>query len=124
MATLHQRTWFSLGQHRRWEDLASLAIGLVVLLAPMVIKETHTVAVYVSAGLAACLIAALAMLEMVSLRRWEEIFEMICGLWLVIAPYVLGYGGATATLHIVAGAAVIVLAVLEYWQDRNRKLEG
>lgn len=124
MATIHEQSWYNLTKHRRWEDLASLAIGLVVLLAPMIIQETHEARVYFSAGFAGCMIAALALLEMVSLRRWEELLEMAFGLWLAISPYVLGYGGATATLHVVAGIAVILLAILEYWQDRDRKIES
>ncbi|GIL02156.1 MAG: hypothetical protein BroJett030_20550 [Alphaproteobacteria bacterium] len=119
MATTHPHAWYDLTRHRRWEDITSLAIGVLVIISPLFIGEAHEAAVYVSAGLAGCMIAALALLEMVSLRRWEEVLEIGFGAWLVIAPFTLGYGGMTAAFHMVAGVLVIVLALLELWQDRR-----
>ena len=119
MATTHPHAWYDLTRHRRREDIASLVIGVMVIISPLFIGETYQAAVYVSAGLAGCMIAALALLEMVSLRRWEEVLEIAFGVWLVIAPVTLGYGGMTATFHMVAGALVVALALLELWQDRR-----
>ncbi|MGO4838094.1 SPW repeat protein [Rhizobiaceae sp. 2RAB30] len=49
---------------------------------------------------------------------------LICGAWMVIQPFVLRYGGTLRTWHIVLGAVVALLALLEIWQDRNRALEA
>ena len=43
---------------------------------------------------------------------------------MMASPFVLDYAGMLRTWHIVLGAAVAVLAVLELWQDRNRNLEA
>ena len=72
----------------------------------------------------AFLITMIALLEVMSLQRWEEVLELVCGAWVVAAPYVLGYGGVLRISHFVLGAAVVVLALLELWQDRNRQLAG
>ena len=79
-------------------------------------------AVVISTGLAGILITMIALLETLSLQRWEEFLELICGAWVVAAPFALGYGGVLRTCHVVLGAAVIVLALVELWQDRHRRL--
>jgi hypothetical protein len=81
------------------------------------------VAVFISAGLAGTLITMLALLELMSLERWEELLELACGLWVVVSPLVLGYDGTLRLAHFVLGGAVAVLALLELWQDRNRRSE-
>jgi hypothetical protein len=124
MATLDNQHWYSLSSHRPWEDVASMLLGIVVIIAPAFISGSESTAVVISTGAVGVLIIALAMLEMTNWRRWEEWLEMLCGAWLVAAPFVLGYTGTLRTLHIVVGALVAALAVLELWQDRNRKLES
>jgi len=61
---------------------------------------------------------------MVSLRRWEETIETLCGVWLIASPFVFGYSGTLRSWHIALGVLVVLLAVLELWQDWDRKLEA
>ena len=54
------------------------------------------------------------------LQRWEEAGEIACGLWLIVSPFIFGYAeaGALSYWHFVLGAAIVVLlAVLELWQN-------
>ena len=104
-----KKGWFT--QHRRWEDYASAVIGVLILLSPILVGASADVLVVISAGLAGVLITMLALLETLSLRRWEEILELLCGLWVVAAPLVLGYGGLLASIHFVLGGLVCVLAL-------------
>ena len=39
----------------------------------------------------------------------------------MVAPFALNYGGMLRNWHIVLGACVALLAVLEIWQDRDRQ---
>jgi hypothetical protein len=114
-------TW--LAEHRGWEDWCSAAVGLATILSPVIAGVTVDPVMSISVGLAGVLIAALAMLELMSLSRWEEWAELVCGAWLIASPLVLGYGGTLRVLHFAFGAAVIVLALLELWQDRNRRFD-
>jgi hypothetical protein len=124
MAALDHHHWYSLDSHRPWEDVVSMVLGAIVVVAPVLIPGVESTAVIVSTGLAGVLIIALAAMEMTNLRRWEEWLEMLCGAWLVAAPFVLGYAGMQRTLHIVIGVMVVALALLELWQDRARRLES
>ena len=124
MANSETHHWYDLTTHRSWEDLASALLGLAVLLAPIVIDVTGNTLALISTGVTGVLIVALAMLENVSWRRWEEVLEALAGAWLIASPFVFGYGGAEAAFHMVAGALVVMLGALEFWQDRGRAANG
>ena len=117
-----EKGWFT--RHRRWEDYLSAAIGVLIVLSPILAVAEASVVVVISAGLTGVVITMLALLETLSLRRWEEVLELVCGFWVVASPLVLGYGGVLATAHFALGGLVCALALLELWQDRNRRLVG
>ena len=111
-------------EHRRWEDFLSAAIGVLVVLSPSLAAGNFASAVTISTGFVGVMIVALAMLELMSLQRWEEVLELICGAWVIASPIVLNYGGPLRVWHFVLGGIVAALALLELAQDRNRILEG
>jgi hypothetical protein len=65
------------------------------------------------------LIFALAQLEYVALQRWEEVAEILAGLWLIASPYMFGYSGEGLLRfwHSSLGGLVVLLAALQLWQD-------
>ena len=105
--------------HRTWEDYLGMALGVLIILSPIVNGYGDNPAVLYNAGAIGVLVAALAALEIVDLRRWEEGLEMLAGFWLMASPFVLGYadGGALMVVHLLLGAGVALLAMFELWQD-------
>ena len=124
MAIPTQFSGFSLLKHQIWEDGASMVLGFLVVLSPWLSNAATGTAMMITTGFVGVLIVAMAGLEMVSLRRWEETIETLCGAWLIASPFVFGYGGALKSWHIALGALVVLLALYELWQDWDRKLEG
>lgn len=122
MNTSVKHGWFT--EHRGWEDFCSAGCGVLIVLSPLLTPGEVTAAAIISAGLVGVVITMLALLETMQLQRWEEVLELACGLWVVVSPLVFGYGGTLRLAHFVLGAAVAVLALLELWQDRKRRLEG
>lgn len=120
MNTSVQKGWFT--RHRSWEDYCLAGLGVLIVLSPILEVPEVGTAVAISTGLAGILIAMIALLEVMALERWEEGLELACGVWIVASPFVFGYGGALRVSHFVLGAAVVVLALLELWQDRGRQL--
>lgn len=107
--------------HKRWEDILSMILGALILISPMFVAAGTTASTVVTAtALIGAVIVVLAGLEQIWPNRWEEFLELLCGAWVVAAPFVLNYGGPLRNWHIVLGACVALLAVLELWQDRNR----
>lgn len=122
MAELLKNRWIT--RHRRWEDFLSAAAGIVIVLSPALAGDAVSPAVTITIGLVGVVITMVALLETVSLQRWEEVLEMACGGWVILSPVLLDYGGMLRTWHFVLGALVVALAIFELWQDRSRRFDG
>jgi len=76
----------------------------------------------VNAGIFGVLIVGLALVEYISLQRWEEILELACGGWIMASPFVMQYGDNLRLIHLILGGGVVILALFELWQDRKRSM--
>jgi SPW repeat-containing protein len=108
--------------HRTWEDGAGLVLGLMIGLSPWFYDEPVVPVVLLNSGLTGLAVLALAQLELVHLRRWEEVAQLACGLWLSASPFIFHYAHQDhlRLWHWALGSAVSVLALFELWQDWNR----
>ena len=69
-----------------------------------------------NAAIAGIVIAVLAIAALAAFAIWEEWLNLVVGLWTLVSPWVLGFHGTTAaTVHVVIGAAVAILAAIELW---------
>ena len=116
----------SLTTHRTWEDWCGMLLGVLIVLSPWfptpaghevvgaerayVIMNTLTIGI---------LVFCLAQLEYIALERWEEVAEILLGLWLIASPYIFGYSGdgMLRFYHSSLGGLVLLLAALQLWQD-------
>ena len=105
--------------HRSWEDWVSMLIGVLIGFSPWLADQQGDQAVIWNAILVGAVVLVLAQLEYVSLQRWEEIGEIIVGLWLIASPFIFGYAeaGPLRYWHFVLGAIIALLATWELWQD-------
>ncbi|MBO6521196.1 MAG: SPW repeat protein [Rhodospirillales bacterium] len=116
-----QQNWFT--EHRGWEDVVSIVLGILVVAAPVVYAEHASQYANISSVVAGMAIVALGFLQFMWLKRWEEHLELACGIWVMASPYLMGYGGQLAMAHYALGFLVAALAAFELWQDRNRNFE-
>jgi O-antigen/teichoic acid export membrane protein len=109
--------------HRTWEDGVGLMLGLMIGLSPWFYDEPVVPLVVVNSAVVGVAVLALAQLELVHLRRWEEFAQLACGVWLLASPFVFHYAHQDhlRLWHWALGAGVAVLAVFELWQDWSRK---
>ncbi len=118
MENTAHHNWFT--EHRGWEDFCSALFGGLIILSPIIADTTTTVSV--NAGIFGVLIVGLALVEYISLQRWEEILELACGGWIMASPFVLQYGDSLRLIHLILGGGVVILALFELWQDRKRRM--
>ena len=118
MENTAHHNWFT--EHRGWEDFCSALFGGLIILSP-VIDGTSTV-ITVNAGIFGVLIVGLALVEFMSLQRWEEILELACGGWIMASPFLMQYGNDLRLIHLILGGGVVILALFELWQDRKRRM--
>src|SRR5206468_12051143 len=107
-----------LGIHRTWEDWCGMLLGVLIVLSPwfptqtahdtvdsdrsFMILNTFTVGI---------LVLGLAQLEYVALQRWQEVAEILLGLWLMASSAIFGYSNDSLLLcwHIPLGGLVLLL---------------
>jgi hypothetical protein len=108
--------------HRTWEDGVGLLLGLMIGLSPWFHDEPTVPAVLLNSALTGLAVLMIAQLELVRLRRWEEIAQVACGLWLSASPFIFDYAhhDHLRIWHWTLGAVVSALALFELWQDWNR----
>ncbi|PRD45208.1 hypothetical protein C5748_03035 [Phyllobacterium phragmitis] len=123
MATTNDMGRMGLMQHRSWEDIAMMALGAIIFVSPLFYPVGGNVTIVVSAMITGAVIAALGIMEMVSLRRWEEMLAFLAGVWMIVSPYALNYMGPLRSWHIALGLIVALVAALQMWQDRNRRFD-
>ncbi|MBB3064989.1 SPW repeat domain-containing protein [Limibacillus halophilus] len=117
-----KHSWIS--DHHDWEDVCSVSAGVLIVLSPLAAGSAATPSVAISAGLAGITITVMVMLQLMMLRRWEELLKLACGVWVVVAPLLMQYDGTLRLLHFVLGGTVVFLSVLEFWQDRSCQLDS
>ena len=108
--------------HRTWEDGTGLLLGLTIGLSPWLYDEPAVPMVVVNSALTGLTVLLLAQLQLIHLRRWEDIAQLASGLWLVASPFIFDYAHQDHLRfwHWALGAFVAVLALFELWQDWDK----
>ena len=114
--------------HRTWEDWLGMLLGVLIVLSPWFPTQTASEMVEAERSLivlntftVGLLVFGLAQLEYVALQRWEEVAEIVLGLWLIISPWVLGFAtdmNARWT-HVTIGVLVAAVSAWAVWGHRH-----
>jgi hypothetical protein len=113
----------------RWQDWTSFALGLWLAMSPWLLEYSQHEAATANAAIMGLALALGSHFEVSFDERSAEWFNMAAGLWLVLAPFLLGYSAETvATANSIAvGTLVAALAssalsldkeIERWWQDR------
>ncbi|MBI5319709.1 SPW repeat protein [Bradyrhizobium sp.] len=115
-----------LGIHRTWEDWCGMLLGMLIVISPwfptsQAVADADRSLMVLNAFVVGIIVLGLAQLEYVALQRWEEVAEIVLGLWLIASPAIFGYANDTAMLcwHALLGVLVVLLGALQLWQDWN-----
>jgi len=108
-----------LTQHGSWEDWLLLILGVLILLSPSLANSAYQGPPAASALVVGLTMIFVAQLEIVALSRWEEIINLICGGWIMVAPLILEYSDQLRYWHFGLGGLVVFITLFELWQDRQ-----
>lgn len=114
----------------RWQDWSSFALGLWLAVSPWALGYAHQEAATANAAFMGLALALGSHFEVSFDEMQAEWFNLAAGLWLVLAPFLLGFGeqGGAAVNSMVVGAVVAVLAcsalsldkeILKLWEKRE-----
>lgn len=93
-------------------------LGVALLMTPWYFDLGSETAAARNAFISGAAIAVIAVLALSKSYDWEEYINLAIGLWVSIAPWVLGFAeaGAPMWVHVVIGLAVAALAAVELWR--------
>jgi hypothetical protein len=96
---------------RRWQDGAILVLGFFLSVSPFVMQYPELAGIaalnaYVF-GITLMVFAAIALFRP---QMWEEWINLVLGIWLPIAPIVLGFRSETDAVasHLLVGLLVVI----------------
>lgn len=93
----------------KWRDGLLLALGLILIVAPLLLDFVGDARAAWHALLAGALLFTLSAAALHRQRSWEELAVLALGLWLIAAPFVLGFQpGPAGAAHQAIGALVVV----------------
>ena len=96
-------------------DVLNLILGAFLFVSQWIFGFTSGAAA-TNAYICGIVIAALSIAALAAFAVWEEWLNLIVGLWVLVSPWVLGFAGTTAaTVQIIVGIVVAVLAAIELW---------
>ncbi len=117
----------------RWRDWVMLVLGAWLFLSPWILGfaggapvgaegVAGTTAAGWNAWIVGVVVAALAIWAIAMFAQWQDWLNGVLGAWLVIAPWVLGFGSlaAAAWNSVIVGLLVLALAAWELWDVRQK----
>jgi hypothetical protein len=95
-----------------WKDTANLVLGLWLAISPWVLFYEAEVMPAWNAHVVGVVIAVTAAAALISFHRWKESINIVLAVWLIMSPFLLGFGKlVNATLNqLVIGILVGILA--------------
>lgn len=115
----------------RWRDGVMLVLAVWLFISPWLLgyvmgaplgggEATATVAAW-NAWVIAVILAVVTAWALFSFAEWQDWVTGLLGAWLVIAPWVLGYGATMTAVwnHVIVGVVIVVLAAWELWDVRH-----
>ncbi len=108
-------------QIKHWQDLVNMLLGLCLAIAPWVMGFDTMTSPTLNAVAAGLALVALAMGALMMPRAWEEWGEAAMGLWMVLSPWILGFGmvRVAMTSTVAIGLAVLALAAWTLATDKD-----
>jgi len=99
-------------------DVANLILGMVLFFSPWEFNLAVG-AQWQTASIVGILIAVLSIAALAAFAVWEEWLNLIAGVVLIVAPWLLGFQDSDAmTIDVVIGVSVAALAAFEVWAMR------
>jgi xanthine/uracil permease len=110
-------------EHKSWEDWTVFGLGTAWLLSPIIDETAISPIVVANVVLVGIVLLALAVSELMLPERWDARATIGLGVWMMLAPSIIGYpgNGKLAFWHVLIGALVAMIAALELWQDSHRE---
>ncbi len=105
-------------------DVGNFILSVVLFFSPWLFGLAGG-AQWQTASTVGLIIAVLSIAALAAFAVWEEWFNLIAGLALIVSPWLLGFQDSDAMrIDVVIGITVATLAAFEVWLDHERQLRA
>lgn len=107
------------------QDWINLLLAVALVVSPWVVGFATEQYASWNAWICGALVGIVAIGALGAFHEWEEWVNLLLGLWVVAAPWVLGFAAAipARSTHIVFGLLIAAVAAWEIWDvHRGRHL--
>ncbi len=112
----------NLTSNKHPQDWVNLVLAVLLFLSPWVLGYSGQQEAAWNAWISAVVIAALAIGALSAFQEWEEWLNLVVGLWVAVAPWILGFAATVTAMwtHVVLGLLVAAAAAWEIWEIRHQ----
>lgn len=109
---------------RKWKDVIMFILGLWLVVSPFILQfSSYTEIAALNSYVLGVGVMVFAAIALARPKMWEEQVNLLLGLWLFIAPFVLGFQAETAAManHMILGLLIIgdaIWAVQPYYTHK------
>ena len=106
---------------RRFHDVVNIVLAVLLFVSPWVLTYTGDAAAAWNAWIASVLVVIVAAIALGTHEGWAEWINIALGIWVLIAPWILGFGTVrdAATTHVVLGILIAAFAAWGAWSAQR-----
>ena len=105
-------------------DIVNFSLGTILFFSPWLFSVSAG-APRQTASIIGLFIAVLSIAALAAFAVWEEWLNLIAGLWLIVAPWLLGFEDSNAVMvDVIIGIVVAALAAFEVWLAVDHQRDG
>lgn len=106
---------------KHWADSLNFLLGAALFLSPSLVGFNDVSPAAANAYAVGLIIAVMALSALFAYEPWEEWVSAVLGVWLIVAPWMLGFTahGTAMLTHVLIGIGAVALAMFarneHYW---------
>ncbi|HKL77523.1 MAG TPA: SPW repeat protein [Gammaproteobacteria bacterium] len=110
----------------RWQDWANLIFGVWMLLSPAVLAMDTAGAAAWNAYIVGIAVGVIAIIALIQPAGWEEVVNLLLGLWLLASPWIIGFSAVAAavTNQVIFGLLIVIGAVWALTEVSRQRAPG
>jgi hypothetical protein len=103
------------------QDWVNLVCAVLLFISPWILAFSGDVTATRAAWISGVVVAIFAVAALVQFAEWEEWVSALLGLWMILAPWIVGFArvGVAVAAFVVLGIVVLAASASELWQIRH-----
>jgi hypothetical protein len=104
-----------------YQDWINLVCAVLLFISPWILAFSGDVMATRAAWISGVVVAIFAVAALVQFAEWEEWVSALLGLWMILAPWIVGFAsvGVAVAAFVVLGIVVLAASASELWQIRH-----